>query len=169
MINLFISGMHENKAKLSNPELQNLLEKFIDGAVVSLRDPPPTLSLYLAVTPTGELAAMAGLSRTPDDALQNTAELLRISVDKQWRQRGVCKMLLAHVIRIAVRLYKVDSLYLTTAVLFEQAVRVYLALGFREAEHVEGNPHIIKMVMQVEDKDWWRKENDLERVEETKC
>lgn len=156
LVNLFLSGMQEHRAKWPDLEGQKRFQKFLDNAVSNLRNPPPTISFHIVLTPSDELVAMAGLSRTPKDALSNTAEVTRISVDKQWRRRGICKMLLAHIIRIAVELYSVDTLYLTTGVDFEIAIQAYTAMGFRDVGRLEGKPFGTKMVMEVADNDWWR-------------
>lgn len=157
--NLFISGMQEYMATLVDPEKKRRFQNFLDHVVSSLRDLPPSFSLYVVLTPTNASIAMAGLSRTPKDIIENTAELSRISVDKQWRRRGVCKMLLAHVVRVAVELYRVDSLYLITSEHFESAVQAYEALGFQEVWPSERTNHFVKMVMNVADNEWWREDH----------
>lgn len=99
---------------------------------------------------------MGGLQCSDTDVANNTAELTRISVAPDWRGKGVCRLVVGQLVRVAVTKYGVKSVYLITMESVTTAVRAYQKLGFCMEGGGGEVPELVRMVMDVEENGWWK-------------
>lgn len=137
VVALFVSGMEGNISASSDPDVRKRLSAFILREMPKLRDVPAFINeagggrFFLALSPTdNDLAGILAMARSDEDAEQQTVELARISVAKEWRRKGVCRALVAHAIREAVEKLAVRTVYLYTLSTLKGALTAYERMSF---------------------------------------
>ena len=85
---------------------------------------------WVAVNESGKVLGHIGLDAT-ELAKNKAVELRRCSVDSNFRQCGIGKLLVNHLIEKARTDFKANSIFLTTTSVQEPAIQLYKKHGFR--------------------------------------
>lgn len=165
VVSLFVSGMEDNISASPDPVERTRISSFIPKAIRTLRDIPTLVHeagggrFFMALSPSNnDLVGMLAMARSDKDAEQQTIELTRISVAREWRRKGVCRALVAHAIREAVEKLAVQTVYLYTASTVKPAMNSYGRMGFELQGPIPPVAEftLVKLIMNVERR-WWQK------------
>lgn len=167
VVSLFVAGMEDNIAAMSNAFDRDRISNFIKRAIPTLRDIPKLVNeerggrVFIALSSdvNKSLIGMIAMARSGKDQEQSTVELTRISVAREWRRKGICRALVGHAIRVAVKEFGVQSLYLYTATTVKAAMSSYERMGFelQDPRPPDGEFAVVKFVLDLDEGGWWQK------------
>lgn len=154
-IELFKEGMLDGIDREKDERMYNIFESWADSVLYKYDDIPSMVysrnggRLLVARDEKNEVVGTVGIIVSDDDLKKKRGELVRLSVRKKSRGKGIGKYLLSFLINYAKNELKLSALHLETSNVFVSAIGLYVKYGFKESSRGNNSDTSISIYMEL--------------------